>query len=283
MRYIMFTKHLQTLSISDMGRVVKDLGFSGVELTVRKGGHVLPENVASDLPRAVEQLAEIGLTVPAIVVEIHRPSDPYAEEVCKVAGQVGATHLRTSSQRYSVFGSLRDEVAAMKRDVADLARLATDTGVRICIHTHSGNFLSAQGAILASIVDGTDPRAIGVSFDLGHLTVEGGLSGWRQNIELLHDRVGIVAVKSFGWKVEIDPATGLKKWHPLIVPLRDGNVQWAQGFKLMRQLGWDQDDQSLVSIHSEYQGSETWRDLTVPELIDQTRDDFQWLREQATV
>lgn len=283
MRYIMFTKHLQTLSIAEMGRVVKDLGFSGVELTVRNGGHVLPQNVASDLPLAIERLAEIGLTVPAIVVEIHRPSDPYAEEVCRIAGQLGATHLRTSSQRYSVFGSLRDEMSAMRRDVGDLERLATDCGVRICIHTHSGNFLSAQGAVLASIVEGTDPCAIGVSFDLGHLTVEGGLSGWRQSLDLLHDRIGLVAVKSFGWSVATDPVSGLKNWHPRIVPLSDGNVQWAEGFKLMRQLGWDQDDQALVSIHSEYQGKETWRDLSVPELIDQTRDDFQWLREQAAV
>ncbi len=281
MQFIMFTKHLQTLSIAEMGRVVKDLGFSGVELTVRAGGHVSPQQVSSDLPIAIERLAEIGLTVPAIVVEIHRPSDPYSEEVCRVAGRLGATRLRTSSQRYSVFGALRDEIAAMKKDVAELGRLAADCGVQICIHTHSGNFLSAQGEILASIVDGTDPQAIGVSFDLAHLTVEGGLSGWRQSMELLHDRIGIVAVKSFGWSVETDLLTDRRNWHPRIVPLREGNVRWAEGIALLRQLNWDADGNALVSLHSEYQGKETWRDLTVPELIDQTRDDFQWLKEQA--
>ena len=67
----MFSKHLQTMSVAEAGQTIKSLGFSGVELTVRPGGHVLPDNVAEALPRAVEELRAAGLETPAIVVEIH--------------------------------------------------------------------------------------------------------------------------------------------------------------------------------------------------------------------
>ena len=53
MPYIMFSKHLQSLSVRDAGLAVRQLGFDGVELTTRPGGHVLPEEVGRSLPRAV--------------------------------------------------------------------------------------------------------------------------------------------------------------------------------------------------------------------------------------
>ena len=56
MRYIMFSKHLQELDVPAAGRAIKELGFDGVELTVRPKGHIEPERVTEDLPRAVDDL-----------------------------------------------------------------------------------------------------------------------------------------------------------------------------------------------------------------------------------
>jgi sugar phosphate isomerase/epimerase len=141
--------------------------------------------------------------------------------------------------------------------------------------------LSAQGGILANIVDGTDPRYVGVSLDIAHLTVEGSIDGWRQGIDLLQERVGIVAVKSFAWFHEPDATTGGTRWTPKIVPLAEGSARWRDAFALLRQTGWDADGTALVSLHSEYQGSASWRELSVDDLIAQTRDDIAWLRRQA--
>lgn len=280
MRNIMFTKHLQTMSVAEAGKTIKSLGFDGVELTVRPGGHVLPERVDEDLPRAVDQLREIGLEVPALVVEIHNRGEEYSAAVCRAAGRVGATVLRTSSHRYREFGTIREQMEHARRDAKDLEDLGAEFGVRLCIHCHSGDFLSATGGVLDMILSRTDPSHVGVSLDLGHLTTEGGKSGWRQSIDLLQRRVGIVAVKSFGWFREPDPKTGDMVWNAKLVPLSEGNVQWRRAFELLRQAGWDSDGQALVSIHSEYQGGGSWRSLDVPELIEQTRQDFAYLRGQ---
>ena len=72
-------------------------------------------------------------------------------------------------------------------------------------------------------------------------------------------------------------------WNAKLVPLSEGNVQWRRAFELLRQVGWDADGQALVSIHSEYQGGGSWRSLEVPELIEQTRQDFAYLRAQIAV
>ncbi len=281
MRFIMFTKHLQTMSVEEAGRTIKQLGFEGVELSVRLNGHILPENARNELPRAVDRLREIGLDTPALVVEIHNRQQEYAAVVCEMASKVGATELRTSSARYRGFGDIREQLAAARKDAKDLESLGKEYGVRLDVHAHSGDFLSCQGALLDMWIGETDPRYVGVSLDLGHWTTEGGKSGWKASIDLMQGRVGLVAIKSFGWFHEPDPKTGEKRWIPKLVPLEEGNVQFRQAFDYLRQGGWDSDGRSLVSVHSEYQGGGSWRSLEVPELVEQTHKDFDYLRSQV--
>src|SRR5665811_2152902 len=57
----LFSKHLQWLDYSEMATTAKQIGFDGIDLTVRPKGHVLPENVDTDLPKAVEAIRKSGL------------------------------------------------------------------------------------------------------------------------------------------------------------------------------------------------------------------------------
>jgi len=52
-----FSKHLQWLDYKEMANVLHEIGFDGADLTVRPGGHVLPDRVEEDLPKAAEALA----------------------------------------------------------------------------------------------------------------------------------------------------------------------------------------------------------------------------------
>ena len=77
--FCLFSKHLPELDWSDLGRAVKDGGFEGVDLTVRPGGHVLPERAAEDLPRAIEALTAQGVQVPMITTDLTSASAPAAQ------------------------------------------------------------------------------------------------------------------------------------------------------------------------------------------------------------
>src|SRR3954466_14686708 len=57
-----FSKHLQFLDYTDMAEVAAQIGFDGIDLTVRPEGHVLPERVETDLPKAIEAMLKVGLT-----------------------------------------------------------------------------------------------------------------------------------------------------------------------------------------------------------------------------
>ena len=58
-----FSKHLAEVQGAELAKAAVDLGFDGVDITVRKGGHVLPEQVKQNLPPLVKILRGAGLEV----------------------------------------------------------------------------------------------------------------------------------------------------------------------------------------------------------------------------
>src|SRR5208337_4695722 len=84
-----FSKHLQWLNWEQMAETAAELGFDGIDLTVREGGHVLPERVKEDLPKVAGIVRKAGLDIPMItagIVDIH---SPHAEDIIRTASEVG--------------------------------------------------------------------------------------------------------------------------------------------------------------------------------------------------
>jgi sugar phosphate isomerase/epimerase len=277
MQWVMFSKHLAPYSIAEMGVVVRGLGFDGVDLTVRPGGHVLPEEVGQALPAAVDTLQSVGLTVPMITTGVTDAAEPHAGLIFETAAACGITRLKLGYWSYQGFGTMRSLIDDCQRKMDGIEALAKRHGVRACIHIHSGNSASANAAVVAELLRNRDPAATGAYIDPGHMTAEGSISGWRQGMDLLAPYLALVAVKAMDWEKTKDPATGDAIWRTRMVPLREGAVRWREVFALLKQLAYD----GPVSFHSEYQGSHSWRDLTVPELIEQTREDFAYIRSLA--
>ena len=50
--YCLFSKPVPQLSWQELAVSAKRAGFGGIDLTVRRQGHVLPQNVVDDLPKA---------------------------------------------------------------------------------------------------------------------------------------------------------------------------------------------------------------------------------------
>jgi len=274
MQLVMFSKHLGPLSITDAGKAVKDLGFRGLDLTVRPGGHVLPERVKTALPDAVQQLKDLGLTIPMITTGIVDAADPASEAIMATAAGQGIRELKLGYWPYRPFGTLKTQLDVARKALDGIEALARKQNVRASIHVHSGNYLSAEAGNIYLLLKDRDPHHVGAYLDPGHMTLEGAASGWKLGVDLLQDYISTVAVKTFGLYPEKDAAHGDTRWVEKLVPLRDGMVRWREVFACLKQLGWD----GVITFHSEYQGSQSWRDLTVPQLIDQTREDLAYLR-----
>src|SRR5262249_37090126 len=160
--------------------------------------------------------------------------------------------------------SFRATVEQMRRDLDGIETLARRCGIRANLHIHSGAHMTAMSAVVWDLIRDRDPGAIGAYIDPGHMVVEGGRDAWRQGIDLLGDRITLVAVKDLAW--EPAPGSDLSKpsWQAKVVPLRRGIVPWPAVLQCLHDVGFD----GWVSIHSEYAG------FTAAEVIEQTKDDL---------
>ena len=92
--FSVFSKHLHFLGWPEMAAAAKEIGFDGIDLTVRKGGHVLPERVAEDLPKAKEAIDRAGLQLTMITSDVVDVSSPHAVPVLRTAAKLGVKHYR---------------------------------------------------------------------------------------------------------------------------------------------------------------------------------------------
>jgi sugar phosphate isomerase/epimerase len=195
-----FTKNLQDLSFEKTAEAAAEIGWEGIECPVRAKGHVLPERVEEDLPRLVEALKAKGLELFVMATDIRGADEPLTEKVLKTAARAGVRLYRLGSLRYKEGAPLPRQLDEFRARLKDLAALNRELGVTGLLQNHSGNgYVGAAVWDLFELIKDLDPRQLGVHYDIGHATVESGLS-WPTGFALVKDRIGAVIVKDFYWK-----------------------------------------------------------------------------------
>ena len=96
----LFSKHLQFLNYEDMAEAAAEMGFDGLDLTVRPEGHVLPERVTQDLPVAVEAMKNFGLKPLLMTTNVTDAADPHSRTILETAGKLGIKNYRTGWLTY---------------------------------------------------------------------------------------------------------------------------------------------------------------------------------------
>jgi len=273
MQLVMFTKHLQELPVAETAKRVKALGFDGLDLTVRPDGHVVPERVGIDLPRAVAAARGEGLAIPLITTAINGVGTPHAEATLAAAANEGIRKIKLGYWNIPKGGNLRTAIDQARRELDGLEKLAAAYHVTLGIHNHSGpGYVNCLPAVIWTLIRDRDPNTVASYFDAGHAAVEGGNGGWRQGLELLAPHVRIVAIKDFAWNSV--PGKPKAVWHDVYVPLREGIVPWPEFFERLSKTSFD----GPISIHSEYQGSHSFHDMTTAEVIEQTAQDIAFVK-----
>jgi L-ribulose-5-phosphate 3-epimerase len=231
-----FSKHLQWLSYEEMGDFAAELGFAGVDLTVRPGGHVLPENVARDLPKAVKALEAAGLRVPMMATAVTAANDD-SRRLLATAASLGVDSYRLGYFRYRADEGLDRTLERAREDLEGLAELNEELGIRGDYQNHAGEgYLGAAIWDLWYVLRDIPESWLGCQFDLRHATVEGARS-WPIDLRRIRPRIHTLAVKNFLW----NPDGSVRD-----CPLDEGIADFPRFFELLG------DFSGPISLHLEY-------------------------------
>lgn len=235
-----FSKHLQWLDFKGVGEFAAKVGFDGVDLTVRPGGHVPPEQVREGLPKAVEAIRKAGLEVPMITTAINDANDPNTTAILETAGSLGIKYYRLGYYRYKDDEPVQATLAHAKTQLSALARLNEKYGVCGDYQNHAGkNYFGASIWDLWNATEGIAPGLIGSQFDLRHATVEGAMN-WPVDFRLIEGRVHTLVAKDFRWG-------GPENAKVENCPLGEGLADFPSLFKLLQK-----SFSGPISVHYEY-------------------------------
>jgi len=235
-----FTKHLQWLDYAEMADTVAAIGLDGVDLTVRPGGHVLPENVDKDLPRAVKALEKAGVQPLMMTTRINN-ADSDSEMTIKTAADLGFKFYRMGYLGYEG-DNIREQLENYQPRLEKLVRLNQQYGMHGAYQNHAGTRVGGPVWDVWYMIKNLDPRYLGCQYDVRHATVEGGYS-WPVGLKLLKDHIRTTVIKDFKWMQRDDGS-----WHAVSVPLGEGMVDFDQYFKIIRE----HQIEGPISIHYEY-------------------------------
>ncbi len=234
-----FSKHLQFLDYPALAKTCREIGLDGVDLTVRRGGHVLPERVAEDLPRAAEAIRAEGLDIPMITTRFQSGTDDDLEAVLRTASELGIKYFRIGGHRYDTNGDPLAQLKQVEADLRSLSALAEHYDMTAGYHNHSGsNYVGAPLWDLLRVYESVGSAHLGSNLDLGHATVEGAYGDWQITTRALAAHTRMVAVKDFVFDDR----------KPRWVPLGKGVVETTEMLRILRKAGFA----GPISLHCEY-------------------------------
>jgi len=236
-----FSKQLQWLNYDETARVIKEIGFDGVDLTVRRGGHVKSENVEKDLPVAVNAFKKQGLVVPMITTNVNNAEEGIHTRVLKAASKEGISYYRMGYLGYDD-QPIPETLENHGKQLRHLAELNQELGITAVYQNHSGGRVGGPVWDIWYMIKDLKPDLVGVQYDVRHAIVEGGYS-WYRGMELLKPWISNLVFKDFLWQQNENG-----EWKAVSVPLGEGMVDWPKFFELVKK--WN--ISGPVSVHYEY-------------------------------
>ena len=216
-KFTVFTKPWKH-SLPELASLIASLGFDGIELPVRPGYPVTPENMSKMLPEAVHILAEHGLTIASIA----GPTDERTFAACEAAG-VKLVRICVGVDSGETY---LNGIARLQREYEALVPLLDRYSVTLGLQNHYGNHDVSNGMGLRNLASPFDPRHIGLVWDAGHNGLEG--EAPELAIDIVWSHLCMVNLKSAFWQRSNGHESEFACWQAYWTTGRQGRANWPR-------------------------------------------------------
>jgi sugar phosphate isomerase/epimerase len=238
-RLSVFTKPWK-LDIGPLGEKIAALGFDGIELPVRPGYPVEPDNVTVELPKAAALLREkYGLRIESIA----GPTDEATIAACGEAG-IPIIRICPSLPKEETYQAAE---ARHRKTWEELIPLLDKHRVTIGVQNHSGRFVPVHAMGLARLIAGFDPKHVAAVWDVAHNALEG------ESVEIALDLLNgphlqMVNLKNALRRHVTGPEANDVTWQTYWTSGRQGFASWPRVIGELTRRGWS----GVLCLTAEY-------------------------------
>ena len=223
-----FTKPWREPQVGALGELVAGMGFDAVELPVRPGYQVTPDEVSTALSAAARELARSGVRVASI-------ASGTDEATFAACADAGVPFIRImvpiGVNGYAATGT------EIRRVLAGLSERAERYGVRVAVQPHYDDYIADSSELFALLQD-VDPRHVAAIWDSAHDALA--RKRPEHGLELLWPWLGIVNLKSAYYERVDEPASafGDPVWEPVFTDARSGMAEWGRALAYLAERGF---------------------------------------------
>ena len=247
--FSVFTKPWK-MPLPELGEHVAGLGFGAIELPVRPGYQVEPENVARGLPEAARILARSGVRIASV-------AGPTDEATVLACAEAGVPIIRTMA-RVGPAGYLAS-VAALQAEYTALLPALERTGVVIGVQNHCDRFVT-NAVGLRDLLAPFEPRHVAAVWDAAHEALNG--MDPDMALEVVWPHLCMVNLKNAFWQRTTGPEAEVATWRHYWTSGRQGLASWPRVIAELRRRGYS----GTVCLPAEYTDEEAVDRLIVEDL-----------------
>ncbi|MFH5184016.1 sugar phosphate isomerase/epimerase family protein [Paenibacillus sp. TAB 01] len=234
--FSLFVKHWKDLSASELGAFVKGVGFDGIELPIRTGFQVEPDNAARTLPALASELAGQGLRIFSVAASTE-------ESVFAACAEAGVPLIRVMIGIDPDGYKATEERA--KRMLEQLVPLCEKYRVKVGVQQHYGKYIIDSNGIMRLMED-ISPDHVGVVWDAAHDAFAGQQPEY--GLDIVWSHLAMVNLKNGFFVRSNGPEAATAEWKRHFTTGRHGMAHWPRiaGYVKERQYG------GVICLTAEY-------------------------------
>jgi sugar phosphate isomerase/epimerase len=218
------------MTIAEVGRHVRKLGFDLIELPVRPGFACQPESIERDLPQAVSTLADLGVRVLNVTVAL-----PIDDERLYAAAAAAGIHL--NRVMFGRHGLPYWEAETQARRQLDAALpLCERYNFKIGIQNHYGNSVPMNSMGHYNLVKDYDPRYVGAIWDPAHNALQG--EDPDSGLDMVASHLSVINLKNAYWQRVNGPEAEVAEWKVYWTAGRHGLASWPAVADKVKAMGY---------------------------------------------
>ena len=262
-RIIMFTKPWMNESLESLADFVAGLGIDGIELPIRDGYQVTPENIVQTLPKAQQIFKERELVISSIAGSID-------ERIIGCMGDSGISLLRVCESidmSIGYFASVRN----IRDKIISQQTALRSNKVVVGVQNHYG-YMIASAIGLHHLIDEIPADIAGGVLDFAHCGLDG--EPVDMALDILKDRLVLANFKSAFRKRVNGPDEIEAEWQVLWSTSGNSTYSWKSAISELVKIGYTGD----LCLPAEYGRIGNPKQLMGSEVITRVKSDIATLK-----
>ncbi|MBE0698056.1 MAG: sugar phosphate isomerase/epimerase [Anaerolineaceae bacterium] len=254
-QFAVLVKPWKNLSLLELGKHIRKLGFDWIELPIRPGFLCEPALIEKSLPEAVRVLGEEGVQVLNITADLGLND----ERLYQASSKAGIHMNRVIFNRRDR-ENYWDAERRAKTQLDSAIPLCEKYGFQIGVQNHFGRCVPVNAMGMHNLIKDYDPKFVGAVWDPAHNALEG--EDPESALDIVASHLCVVNLKNAFWRRVNGPEAPEAKWNVYWTSGRHGRSPWRRVAEKLQQMQY----QGPVCLSGEYSEDQEVDRLIVEDL-----------------